>query len=60
MPNEQEQHRYRSDDKQGRYRLTREHNRCNEEGGVGDERQDRIGERPISLGRVFPLGSPSS
>jgi len=44
----------------GRYRLTREQNRRNEEGGVGDERQDRIGERPISLGRVFPLGSPSS
>src|SRR6516162_2270551 len=40
--NEQEQHRYRSDDEQGRYRLTREHNRRNEQGGIGDERQDRV------------------
>ena len=40
--NEQEQHRYRSDDKQGRYRLTRKQNRRDEEERVGDERQDRI------------------
>ncbi len=39
---EQEQHRYRSDDEQGRCRMAREQNRRDDEGGVGDERKDRM------------------
>src|SRR5947208_4978 len=40
--NEQEQHRSRSDDEQCRHRITWEHHRRDEEGGVGDQRQDRM------------------
>ena len=50
--NEQEQHRYRSDDEQGRYPLSREHNRRDDEGGVRDERQDRI-PQPVGEHRLM-------
>ena len=50
--NEEEQHRYRSDDEQGRYRLSREHNRRDDEGGVRDERQDRI-PQPVGEHRLM-------
>ncbi len=39
---EQQQHRSRSDDVQGRCRVTWEQNRRDDEGGVGDQRQERI------------------
>ncbi len=39
---EQEQHRHCADDEQCRHRMAWEHNRRDEECGVGDERQDRI------------------
>src|SRR6266496_2294933 len=39
---EQEQHRSRRDDEQGRCRVTWEQNRRDDEGGVGDQRQDPL------------------
>ncbi len=39
---EQEQHRSRGDDEQCRCRMAWEHYRRDEEGGVGDQRKDRM------------------
>ncbi len=39
---EQEQHRRRSDDEQGRCRMAWEQKRRDDEGGVGDERKNRM------------------
>src|SRR5438309_10953774 len=41
---EQQQHRSRGDDEQCRCRIAWEQKRCDEEGGVGDERKDRMPE----------------
>src|SRR2546427_12713775 len=39
---EQEQHRCGSDDEQCRYWIAWKQNRCDDEGGVGDQRKDRM------------------
>jgi hypothetical protein len=52
--NEQEQHRYRSDDEQRRYRLTREQNRGDDEGG----RRRRAARPYTTASRRAPVDRP--
>jgi hypothetical protein len=47
---EQEQHRCRSDDEQGRCWLTREHHRRDDDGGVGDTNI-----KPVSVAAAVPM-----
>src|SRR6266566_2674527 len=49
---EQEQHRCRSDDEQSRCRIAWEHNRRDDEGGVGDQRKDRM-KQPVFHHRLI-------
>ena len=53
---EQEQHRSLGDDEQYRHRIAREQNRRDDEGGVGDERKDRMPQPVFQHRLIVRLG----